>query len=129
MSDDPLFDPDDHWVFWEVDAELKRVRRKFPHTDACSNGTSAALKIVADRARQLCDVADKNGELTFAHVFREEAYEVLSEEDDLKLREELVQVMAVCTRWVRAIDRRRGERDARKEDEGATPEGDEEDDR
>jgi len=41
-----------------------------------------------------------------AHVFEEEAMEVLAEEDPVKLRVELIQVMAVCAKWIADIDSR-----------------------
>lgn len=39
-------------------------------------------------------------------VLLEEVYEALAESDPVRLREELVQVAAVATAWIEAIDRR-----------------------
>jgi len=94
-------------VFQDVAEELTRARAKYPQTESCPDGTNEGLRDVADRARQICDFAESRGLLTFAIVLNEEVCEAMCEEDPVKLRAEIVQVMAVCTRWIRAIDRRR----------------------
>lgn len=60
----------------------------------------------ADIARQNCDDAFKAGDGTHAHVLFEEAYEVLAETDPVKLKEELIQLAAVCAKWIADIDAR-----------------------
>lgn len=57
-------------------------------------------------ARNACDRAEREARLTHAHVFEEEAAEVLSETDTAKLRTELIQVAAVCLKWIEDIDGR-----------------------
>lgn len=47
-----------------------------------------------------------NGSLTWRAVLEEEFWEALAETDPSKLRTELIQVAAVATQWVEAIDRR-----------------------
>lgn len=42
----------------------------------------------------------------WAYILLEEVYEALAEDDPAKLRAELIQVAAVATCWVEAIDRR-----------------------
>ena len=51
---------------------------------------------------------DTYGQPSWAHVLLEEVFEALSEEDQKKLRAELVQVAAVAVSWVEDIDRQNG---------------------
>jgi hypothetical protein len=60
-------------------------------------------------AKLSCDRAQKEGRLTFAHVLAEEAAEcatAAAKGDVATLRKELVEVAAVCFKWICAIDRR-----------------------
>lgn len=61
----------------------------------------------ATRVKNLNDFYVEEGSLTWRDILLEEVYEAFAEEDPDRLREELVQVAAVATNWVRAIDRRR----------------------
>lgn len=70
------------------------------------DGTGPHYKAFADFQRELTDLADKTGVLTWKHILAEEFFEALAEEDEAKLRAELIQVAAVATAWVEAIDRR-----------------------
>ena len=75
------------------------------------NGTSGHnFKREADHARRACNKAAQNGTVTWFHILREEFWEAMSETDDKRLRAELIQVAAVATAWVEAIDRK-AERD------------------
>jgi len=58
-----------------------------------------------DAAQEEYDAAERAGVPTFALALREELYEALAETEPALLRAELVQVAAVCVRWIRAIDR------------------------
>jgi hypothetical protein len=71
------------------------------------DGTGGLYEAAAETARARCDAHARAGSVTWAHIFREEAYEALAESDEARLREELVQVAAVAVAWVEAIDRRR----------------------
>lgn len=51
------------------------------------------------------DIRATDGTVTFADILLEEVFEALAEEDPAKLRTELIQVAAVATQWVEAIDR------------------------
>lgn len=62
----------------------------------------------ADIARESCDLAAKEKKLTWRHILEEEFYESLAETDPTLLRTELIQLAAVATAWVAAIDRRIG---------------------
>lgn len=61
---------------------------------------------LANSARTITDLRAKLGKLTWADILLEEVFEALAEDDATKLRTELVQVSAVATAWVEAIDRR-----------------------
>lgn len=52
------------------------------------------------------DLHAGQGDVTWTHILLEEVFEALAEEDHDKLRVELIQVAAVATQWVEAIDRR-----------------------
>lgn len=62
----------------------------------------------ANAYRGDCDTAFSDGRGTYRHVFMEEVYEAMAEEDPVKLRAELVQAVAVGVKWLEAIDRREG---------------------
>jgi hypothetical protein len=74
------------------------------------NGTGPAFEpdavVYAEAYRVSCDVAFEAGEGTFRHVFLEEVFEAMAEDDPAKLRAELIQAIAVGVKWVEAIDRR-----------------------
>jgi hypothetical protein len=70
------------------------------------DGTGDEFTKAANEARVLCDAAAKNGTITWRHILLEEFYEALAETDEGKLRKELIQVGAVASSWVDAIDRR-----------------------
>lgn len=59
----------------------------------------------AEAARQECDHADAYGRCTWGHILNEEACEALGESNAKGLRAELVQVAAVATAMIEAIDR------------------------
>lgn len=65
----------------------------------------AYMDQLADGHKLDTDYASKMGELTYKDIFLEEVFEALSEEDQEKLREELVQAAAVAVAWVEKIDR------------------------
>lgn len=60
----------------------------------------------AEYVRQMCEDAFADGEGTHAFVMIEEAYEVLAESDPVKLKMELIQLAAVCAKWIADIDAR-----------------------
>lgn len=121
--------PREIWV--EINEESERAALKHPNSatilGTAPNGTSAAQKHLCEVAQRHCEERERAGKLTFADVFFEEATEVLCEEDDARLRAELIQVAQVTVRWIANIDRRKAERDAQgKEDrEAERAQGDE----
>lgn len=57
-------------------------------------------------AKQRCADAVRISVLTWQLILAEEVAEAFAESDPVKLREELIQVAAVATCWIEAIDRR-----------------------
>lgn len=70
------------------------------------DGTSETFTSRADEARATADLEANLGSLTWRHILEEEVAEAFAESDPAKLRAELVQVAAVATNWIEAIDRR-----------------------
>lgn len=70
------------------------------------DGTSSANSAIADLARESCDASFKAGTGSWLDILLEEVMEASAEEDEEKLKEELVQVAAVAESWVAAIIRR-----------------------
>jgi hypothetical protein len=93
-------------VLGEVEQERARQDLKWGEQNH-PNGTGADYEELADAARAQCDSAARLGAVTWRHILLEEVCEASAEEDDDNLREELIQVAAVCVAWVEAIDRRR----------------------
>lgn len=56
-------------------------------------------------AKQSCERAARDGRVTYAHIFEEEAAEVLAARNPQDLRTELIQVAAVCCAWVEKLSR------------------------
>lgn len=72
-------------------------KRMAEHYEICS----------ADRARWLCDEMFRRGQGTWGHILVEEVAEAICTLSDTPaLRAELVQIAAVATAWIEAIDRR-----------------------
>ncbi|MFI9244209.1 NUDIX hydrolase [Streptomyces sp. NPDC053086] len=59
----------------------------------------------AELAREVCQAMARRGETTWRGVLAEEVAEAFAETDPALLRNELVQVAAVCAAWIAAIDR------------------------
>lgn len=57
-------------------------------------------------AKYYCDLAFENGAGTWRLILVEEVREALAESNPMDLRDELVQVAAVATAWIEALDRR-----------------------
>ncbi|MDX3544343.1 NUDIX hydrolase [Streptomyces europaeiscabiei] len=93
-------------ILAEVQAERGRQDAKFGEQNH-PDGTG--LPIYQHSARRYRDAADRNaadGVLAWRDVLLEEVHEALAEKDPAALRAELVQVAAVATAWIAAIDRR-----------------------
>jgi hypothetical protein len=70
------------------------------------DGTDPRWERIAEAARRECDQATAIGHLTWRHILLEEVAEALAEDDPVRLRRELVQVVAVGAQWLQAIDNR-----------------------
>lgn len=57
-------------------------------------------------AKAVCEGAREGGRLTWGHIAAEEVAEVFNAKDPASLREELLQLAAVCVAWVEDIDAR-----------------------
>jgi len=60
----------------------------------------------ANTAKWLTDAHAREGTLTWRDILDEEVQEAFAEHDPPRLRTELIQVAAVASAWVEAIDRR-----------------------
>lgn len=94
-------------IFDDIAVERMRQDEKWGpqhHHD----GTSARVfGQLADAYRDDCDRAASTDRLTWRHILLEEVFEALGEQDQAKLRAELVQVSAVVVAWVEDIDSRK----------------------
>lgn len=54
----------------------------------------------------LRDEYNKHGVPTWMHLVREEVAEAFQESDPVRLREELIQVAALCVSWIEKLDAR-----------------------
>lgn len=52
------------------------------------------------------DYEEETGKPTWVHLVREEIAEAVQEDDPVRLREELIQVAALCVSWCEKIDSR-----------------------
>lgn len=101
---------DEAWrgILAEMFVELIRARDLYPDSMSMPNGTGGGGRRTWETiARNSCERAYREGRLTHAEVFDEEAAEVLAAETDEELRKELVQVGAMCLKWVADIDARK----------------------
>jgi len=103
----------------EVRKETKRADRKhgsglkLPSTDIdySKNRSDYLLEYYeipsVKRAQFLCDNAQSKGICTWAHIAVEELSEVIEcGNNEEAARAELIQLVSVCMRWIRAIDKR-----------------------
>ncbi len=62
--------------------------------------------ILSEQAAKIaCELATRNGTLTWAHIAVEEIAEVINAKNDSDRKKELIQLMAVCGQWVKNIER------------------------
>lgn len=94
-------------LFDAIDRERDHQDRLHPGTSRIPDGTGGEYREGVEAiAREAFESAQREGRLTHAHVFDEETAEVLAETDPMKLRTELIQVAAVCVKWIEEIERR-----------------------
>lgn len=90
-------------ILSDVAAERERQNTRWGRQQH-PNGTSVRFKPLADSARNNCRTAAENGTNTWMHILRKEVWEALSETDRVKLREALIQMLAVGVAWVEHLD-------------------------
>jgi hypothetical protein len=77
------------------------------HPDGTGDEPGSRIRVrQAEHAREVCQTHATEGTVTWLDILREEVAEAFAETDPANLREELIQVAAVATAWVEAIDRR-----------------------
>ena len=70
------------------------------------NGTSLNNVHFRNRKYFVNEELIATGKLTWQDIAEEEFLEAVSETDPVKLREELIQLAAVCVAWIECLDRR-----------------------
>ena len=96
----------DNKVLMEVLSERAR-QHKLWGVQNHKDGTGLQTDIeIAEAYKNICNAHAKAGTVTWRDILQEEFSEALAERNPPALREELIQVAAVATAWVEAIDRR-----------------------
>lgn len=97
-------------ILAEVLNESASAMRKFGAQTGLPDGTGVNDwdREAADMARKFCQESSAAGKVTWRLILEEEVQEAFAESDPTLLRAELLQVMAVCLRWIDAIDERSG---------------------
>lgn len=97
-------------VLSDITSERARQDEKWGeqnHPDGTGCGSSDQdTKVRAIQARSACEAAFRNSRGTWRHILMEEVCEAMAEDSPASLRDELVQVAAVATAWIEALDRR-----------------------
>lgn len=99
-------------VFHDVAAEAARASAL--HGDENPDGIRPDLAHLADTIRLATDTRMEVGEQSWCDILAEEFMEAVTEPDEAKRREELIQLAGVSVRWAESLDRRLGKRDPRK---------------
>lgn len=93
-------------ILAEIQAERERQDAKWGEQNHRDGTGSPEQQQAAEVARRWCQDSFGSGYGTWSDVLAEEVAEANAERDPAKLRAELVQVAAVATAWIAAIDRR-----------------------
>lgn len=93
-------------VLGEIRAERARQHALWGEQNHPDGTGGPVMRSEADAMRARCQYLAVNGGPDWRAILLEEVYEALAEDEPAKLRKELVQVAAVATAWVEAIDRR-----------------------
>jgi hypothetical protein len=92
-------------VLQEIKGERNRQDHKWGEQNWPDGTRRVLYEYSAKVAKTVCDENFKNKTLTWKQILHEEVLEAFTEEDSLKLREELIQVAAVAVAWIECIDR------------------------
>lgn len=96
--------------FSKAQEEMNRAEAKFgkqldiPSIPAVQNPFVWLGIVSEEEAKKQTNEAMQFNKLTWANVALEELCEVIGCNDDQSRRVELIQLMAVCARWIKAID-------------------------
>lgn len=91
-------------VYNDVNDERNRQDEKWG-IQSLPNGTGYRIdQKIAEQARELTDYYASIGVLTWADILSEEFHEAIAEKDPIKLREELIQTIAVAVAWIEDLD-------------------------
>ncbi len=103
-------------VLLEVERERKRQFQQYGTNEDLEDGTGGAwawpvseatANVLEERFRVDYDKHEaRNGRPTWMHLVREEVAEAFQETTAERLREELIQVAALCVSWIEKIDTR-----------------------
>ncbi len=94
-------------ILGEIDYERDRQDAKHGPIQNLPDGTSFQdWGVIEAAAKAIYEAASRKGAVTWRDVLMEEVAEAFATDDPTALREELVQVAAVCVKWIEAIDRR-----------------------
>ena len=100
----------------EIIQERKRQDEKWgeqnhPFTDPILKGRES-MRLCEEyeiptegRAKQLTNINSRRGSVTWGHIIVEELSEAISAQDSIKIREELVQLAAVCIAAIESLER------------------------
>ena len=95
-------------VLGEVLEEVARQYHKWGEQNRPDGTTNTPTsREMADVAKRRNDVAEREGNLSWLGILREEYLEAACETDPELLRAELIQVAAVAVSWIGDIDRRK----------------------
>lgn len=97
-------------LYAEIEAERRRQELKWGEQNHQINTISThwMYSALARDAKRSCEVAQKEGNLTWFDILFEEFCEVFAERTPEKQREELIQVAAVAVQMIEYIDRKLG---------------------
>lgn len=99
--------PERERIYRKIDAERARQNKMWGQQDHVDfDGAVGIWLPKAREAQRLCENAFEEGKGSWGHIFLEEVAEVFEAKTQTHLKEEIVQVMAVCEAWLEAIDRR-----------------------
>lgn len=93
-------------VYRKIDAERDRQHKMWGeqnHPNFSDNIQNWLPK--AWEAQRVCEDAFKNGKGSWGHILFEEVAETYEAKSEEHLKEEIIQVMAVCEAWLESIDR------------------------
>lgn len=105
-------------VLNDVRNERREQYRRYGTNDNLQDGTgpntrwlgpytgAPANLIEADLRADYEDYEEETGNPTWVHLVREEMAEAFCEDDPARLRDELIQIAALCVAWVEKLDAR-----------------------